>query len=66
MMFDPSPWARITTNASRTETGIARIGTSAERKWHRKTRQITATTIDSSSSVSVSVAIERSISPLRS
>ena len=66
MMFEPSPWARITTKASRTDTGIARIGTSADRKWNRKTRHTTATTIDSSSRVSVSVSMERSISPLRS
>jgi len=66
MMFIPSPWALMTTKASNTEIGIGRIATSADRKWNRKRRQTTATTIDSTISVSVSVAMDRSIRPLRS
>ena len=66
MMLAPSPWIFMTMNAKRIETGMEMIATSAERKWNRNTRQTSATTIDSSISVWVSVSTARSIKAVRS
>ena len=53
-------------NAAATATGSARIGTSADRMWNRKTMMTSETTIASSISVRRSVAIDSLISRERS
>ena len=51
---------------SATAMGMEMMGRSAERKWKRKTITTSATTMASSTRAFLSVAIDRSISPVRS
>ena len=64
MMLASRPCRYMTMKASRIETGIDRIATNAERKWKRKTTQTSATMIDSSISVWVSV-VDRALDQRR-
>ncbi len=66
MMFAFTPWYCITMNAISTPSGSVTIATNPERRWNRKARQTTATTTNSSTSLSRRWAIERSIRPERS
>ena len=56
----------MTMKATRIDSGMERIATSAERKWKRKTMQTRATMIDSSIRVCVRVSIERWMRAVRS
>ena len=66
MMSALTPCARITMNAPSTPSGSDTTATSAERRCSRKARQTSATTANSSTSLSVRCATARSISAERS
>jgi hypothetical protein len=66
MMSAPSPSALMAMNAIRIPSGSVRIATSALRAWSRKTSVTSATTTDSSSSLTLSVSIARRMRSERS
>ena len=66
MMLALMPCTRMTRKATSTPTGSDRMATSDERRCMRNSAQTTATTMNSSTSFSSSVAMARSIRPARS
>ena len=66
MMLELMPSARMQMNENSTASGSTTITTSAERACSRNSAHTSATMIDSSTSVSVSVSIARWISSERS
>ena len=66
MMLAFTPWWRITMKAVRTPIGNDTMATNDERRWYRKAKHTSATTMNSSSSLPVRFSTERLIKAERS
>ena len=66
MMFALTPWYDMTMNAISTPSGSETMATNADRKWNRNTTQTSATTTNSSISLSLRLSTARLIKLERS